>query len=163
MDLSPAGKNFLSRIQLCPVSPASPGLKRRRFLALLLGLCLGTAGFCTFSRYRERTGQEAAKLLREEEERNHITEQKRLAEQQLDELKRNYAALMENKKTSVYRGLELIAQCLDKKTLILSAVLKEGLRHGIKQQMGGHDECRIYPDGKHTQPDGFRRTGETPR
>jgi hypothetical protein len=105
---------------------ASPGLKWRRLLALLLGLCLGTAGFCILSRYRERTGQETARLLREEEERNRVLERKRLAEQELEELKRNYASLVESKKPSVYEGLELAARRLDGETLILSAVFKEG-------------------------------------
>jgi hypothetical protein len=105
---------------------ASSGLKRRKFLILLLGLCLGAAVFYTFSWYSERAGQKTARLLREEEERNRILERKHLEEQQLEELRRNYASLVENKKPSVYEGLELTAQCFDEKTLILSAVLKEG-------------------------------------
>ncbi|MDR0656350.1 MAG: hypothetical protein LBG22_08570 [Treponema sp.] len=105
---------------------ASPGFKRRKFLALLLGFCLGTAGFCILSQYREKTGQEMARLRRKEEERNRMLEQKHLAEQQLEELKRNYTSLAERKKTPVYEELELIARCLDGETLILSAVFKEG-------------------------------------
>jgi hypothetical protein len=105
---------------------ASSGLKRRKALALLLGLCLGTAGLCLLSQYRERTEQETARLRREEEERNRLVEREYLAEQELEELKRNYASLMEHKKPSVYEGLELVARRLGEETLILSAVFKEG-------------------------------------
>ncbi|QQO10747.1 hypothetical protein [Breznakiella homolactica] len=103
----------------------TPEWRQRRVLLVLLGLSILFAGTSLGYQYKQHLDAESADIRRAQELSDRKNEEARREAQRLAELRQEYALLAAEQKAGPYEIAEVISDCLDGRTQILSATIKE--------------------------------------